>query len=212
MRNENEWHPYSSRPPSRPQRGPRSYRSLAGPCIARTRGIATAGALAFTVAACSTLGQNPAQAAAPTFPTTAIDGPYPVVKVVDGDTITVRRDRATVTVRLLGIDTPEVKDPRKPVQCFGTEASAEARRLLTGQRVYLESDASQDQIDRYGRSLRYVWTADHRLINLHLIEQGFAHEYSYGAPYKYLAAFRDAQGVAREQGRGLWSPNTCRGE
>ncbi|WP_269434181.1 thermonuclease family protein [Tsukamurella conjunctivitidis] len=49
-------------------------------------------------------------------------------------------------------------------------------------------------------------------MNLHLIEQGFAHEYSYGAPYKYLAAFRAAQGVAREQGRGLWSPNTCRGE
>ncbi|WP_258794788.1 thermonuclease family protein [Tsukamurella tyrosinosolvens] len=117
-----------------------------------------------------------------------------------------------MTVRLLGIDTPEVKDPRKPVQCFGTEASAEARRLLTGQRVYLESDASQDQSDKYGRSLRYVWTTDHRLINLHLIEQGFAHEYSYGAPYKYLAAFRAAQGVAREQGRGLWSPNTCRGE
>ena len=194
MRNEKEWQPSSSRPPTR-----RAY----------IRGLVAAVVLAGT-AACTPLTEAPAHAAPPSFPAGgAADGPYSVVKVVDGDTITVRRGGGNVTVRLIGVDTPEVKDPRKPVECFGEEASAETTRLLTGQRVYLEADPGQDQSDRYGRALRYVWTTDHQLVNLHLIEAGFAHEYTYDTPYKYRTEFRAAQNAARDAGRGLWSPSAC---
>ena len=52
------------------------------------------------------------------------------VEVIDGDTIVVRLHGTDEKVRLLGIDTPETKDPRKPVQCFGEEASAHTAELL----------------------------------------------------------------------------------
>lgn len=202
MRNENEWHSYTYRAYSAPR-----TRRLNTNCTARQRAIAAAALIALTAACSSTA--SPVQATPPSFPADTATGPYPVVKIIDGDTITVRRDRTNLTVRLLGIDTPEVKDPRKPVQCFGKEASAETRRILTGQRVYLESDPGQDQVDRYGRTLAYAWTTDHTLVNLHLVDQGFAHEYTYGAPYKYQPQFRAAQDAAQTAGRGLWAGTAC---
>ncbi len=50
-------------------------------------------------------------------------GPYQVIKVVDGDTITIDLNGKAETIRLIGINTPETVDPRKPVECFGVEAS-----------------------------------------------------------------------------------------
>ena len=87
-----------------------------------------------------------------------IQGPFTVVKVVDGDTIHVDNNGKRLKIRMIGLDTPETVDPRKPVQCFGREASAQAKTILAGQSVYLEIDPSQDTIDRDGRTLAYVWT------------------------------------------------------
>ena len=98
----------------------------------------------------------PAQAY-PTMPQ-GIQGPFTVIKVVDGDTIHVDANGQRLKVRMIGLDTPETVDPRKPVQCFGREASAQAKTILGGQSVYLETDPSQDTIDRFGRTLAYVWT------------------------------------------------------
>jgi hypothetical protein len=73
-----------------------------------------------------------------------------VIRVVDGDTVDVAFDDGRVErLRLIGIDTPEVVDPRKPVQCFGREASAHANELLDGQTVSLELDPTQDDRDIY---------------------------------------------------------------
>ncbi len=59
-----------------------------------------------------------------------------VVDTIDGDTIDVRFGNGRVErVRILGADTPETKDPRKPVQCFGAEASAHTHERLTGRDV-----------------------------------------------------------------------------
>ena len=110
---------------------------------------------------------------------------------------------------MIGLDTPEVVDPRKPVQCFGREASAQAKTILGGQQVYLETDPSQDTIDKYGRTLAYVWTASGRLFNLDMIADGYAFEYTYDLPYRHQADFKTAEGDARTQSRGLWSPEAC---
>ena len=74
---------------------------------------------------------------------------YNVIKVVDGDTITVNLNGANETLRLIGLDTPETVDPRKPVQCFGLAASNKAKELLTGQQVRLEAEPSQGERDKY---------------------------------------------------------------
>lgn len=137
-------------------------------------------------------------------------GSNQVTKVVDGDTVKVMIDGKIETIRLLGIDTPEVVDPRKPVQCFGKKASEKTKELLTGKSVLLESDPTQGDRDRYGRLLRYVYLEDGTLINDVLVRQGFAHEYTYQSkPYKYQQQFIDAEREAREQKKGLWADGAC---
>jgi micrococcal nuclease len=134
---------------------------------------------------------------------------YAVVRVVDGDTISASIDGKTETIRFIGIDTPETVDPRKAVQCFGKEASDTTKKLLTDQRVMLEKDPSQGERDKYGRLLAYVYRADGLFVNQYLVEQGYAHEYTYNAPYKYQAQFKAAEAQARTLGRGLWAPGAC---
>ena len=70
-----------------------------------------------------------------------------VERVIDGDTIEVRVDDQTHTVRLIGADTPETKHPAKEVQYFGQEAIAFTKAALEGKTVQL-------QIDRHVGPLR----------------------------------------------------------
>lgn len=137
---------------------------------------------------------------------------YAVTSVVDGDTIKVNINGTVETLRLIGMDTPETVDPRKPVQCFGKEASNKAKELLVGTKVRLEKDSTQGELDKYGRTLAYVHREDGLFYNKYMIEQGYAHEYTYNTPYKYQAEFKAAQKSAQENLRGLWSPSTCNGD
>ena len=74
---------------------------------------------------------------------------YSVVRVVDGDTIVVDINGNTEKLRLIGLDTPETVDPRKPVQCFGVEASNKAKELLKGKKVKLFSRHLKDITYQY---------------------------------------------------------------
>lgn len=94
-----------------------------------------------------------------------------VVDVLDGDTIKVVDASGEFTVRLLGVDTPETHHPKKPVQCFGKEASEFTMSILKGKYVYLEYDIERH--DKYDRLLAYVYL-DGTMINKLLIEQGYA--------------------------------------
>lgn len=143
----------------------------------------------------------------------AAQSPATVVRVVDGDTVDVQLADGTVErLRLIGIDTPEVVDPRKPVQCFGRDASAHAHELLDGQAVGVELDPSQGERDIYNRLLAYVWLPDGRNFGEAMIADGYAHEYTYNLPYAYLDSFRAAQDTAIANQAGLWSPSTCAGD
>lgn len=134
---------------------------------------------------------------------------YLVEKVVDGDTIKVRIDDELKTIRLIGLDTPEVVDPRKIVECFGQEASNRAKDILNGKQIRLESDASQGDQDKYNRLLRYVFLEDGTLFNKMMIAEGYGHEYTYNIPYSYQLEFQEAERQARENKLGLWSDNAC---
>lgn len=134
---------------------------------------------------------------------------YSVVKVVDGDTINVDIDGKVEKIRLIGINTPETVDPRKPVECFGREASQKAYDWLDGRKVSLEQDVTQENADRYGRLLRYVKRDDGLFYNLEIIKQGYAYEYTYKVPYKYQNQFKTAEANARANKFGLWATNVC---
>jgi len=128
---------------------------------------------------------------------------HKVVKVVDGDTITLDGGKV---VRYIGIDTPETKDPRKTLQCFGEEAANENTRLVLNKEVVLQKDISET--DKYGRLLRYVWvttdSGEEIFVNDYLVRNGFAYAVSYPPDVKYIEQFRDDEEYARENNLGLW--------
>ncbi|MYK89824.1 MAG: thermonuclease family protein, partial [Acidobacteria bacterium] len=121
-----------------------------------------------------------------------------VERVVVGDTIIVS---GVGRVRLIGVDTPESVDPRRPVEFFGKEASAFTRRLVDGERVRLEYD--WERTDRYGRTLAYVYLSDGTFVNAEIVRRGYGHAYT-RFPFKYLERFRQFEREARAAGRGLW--------
>lgn len=134
---------------------------------------------------------------------------FKVIKVVDGDTIAVDIDGVSEIIRLIGINTPETVDQRKPVECFGIEASNKAKELLSGKLVALEKDDSQDERDKYGRLLRYIKIKEGLFYNLEIIKQDYAYEYTYNIPYKYQSQFKEAENYARAKKLGLWADGAC---
>ncbi len=145
-----------------------------------------------------------------TLPTNTSDPSlFLVTRVVDGDTIVVQINGAQEKIRLIGINTPETVDPRRPVECFGKEASAFTKSLLTNQQVRLESDPSQDNRDKYGRLLRYVFLTDGTLINEKIIAGGYGYEYTHHVPYRHQTEFKKTEQTARTQEKGLWASGAC---
>lgn len=136
---------------------------------------------------------------------------WSVSRTVDGDTVEVNRRGRTLTLRLIGVDTPETVHPTVPVECFGPEASAFTNRRLSGERVSLEFDRSQGRQDYYGRTLAYVWLRGALgpvLFNEQVVAKGFAEEYTYDAAYTWQTRLRQAQARAIADERGLWQ--ACR--
>lgn len=124
-----------------------------------------------------------------------------VVGVVDGDTIKVRVGGVTERVRVIGIDTPELKGG----ECYAQQASSRMQSLVQSTKVRLVRDRSQDDRDRYGRLLRHVQLADGRQVAKILIAGGYGEEYTYDRAYSGQAAYRAAEKAAREAGKGIWS-------
>ena len=126
-----------------------------------------------------------------------------VTRVVDGDTLIVQ---GVGRVRLIGVDTPETVDPRRPVQYFGKEASAFTSRMAQGKVVRLEFDVERK--DRFGRTLAYVYLPDGTFLNAEIVKQGYGHAYTQ-FPFRYLEQFRVYEREAREAGRGLWATSAA---
>ena len=125
--------------------------------------------------------------------------------MIDGDTVDVDVGGGHERVRLIGIDTPETVDPRRPVECFGAEASARLEALLPeGTAVRLERDV--EPRDDFGRLLAYVFRrSDDLFVNLALVEDGYAATLTRPPNVAYVDRFVAAADKARAEGRGLWS-------
>lgn len=142
-------------------------------------------------------------------PSGEIKNLYKVVKVIDGDTVQLDIGGKRETLRLIGLDTPESVDPRKPVQCFALEASKKAKEILSGKKVSLEADGTQGDKDNYNRLLRYVFLEDGTNFNKLMISEGYGHEYTYNKPYKYREEFKLAETEATLNKKGLWADKAC---
>ena len=128
----------------------------------------------------------------------------PVVRVVDGDTIVVSDKGKDVKVRLVGVDTPETVHPTKPVEHYGKEASRFTTNLLKGEKVYLVGEPLPGALDRYGRTLAYVYRVpDGLFVNAEIIRQGYRHAYTQ-THSKYMEEFKQLEQFARKAEKGLW--------
>ncbi|HSX41116.1 MAG TPA: thermonuclease family protein [Candidatus Saccharimonadales bacterium] len=131
-------------------------------------------------------------------------GFYPVTHVTDGDTIEVNLAGKNEIVRLIGIDTPEEKDPRKPVQCYALAAAQHMQQLAGDKSVRLEADPDTSDRDKYNRLLRYVYLSDGTFVNQAQVQQGYGFAYTI-FPNSKLDQFRAWEREARGANRGLWA-------
>ena len=132
-----------------------------------------------------------------------------VTKVTDGDTITVKTQGRSTPVRLIGVDTPETLAPDQPIGCFGREASAYTKKVLTERLVRLEIPRIGDSEDAYGRTLAYVYLDTDRdgsyehLFNEDLITLGLARTTTFS--HEHSRQFERLREEAEARGAGLWS-------
>jgi micrococcal nuclease len=130
-----------------------------------------------------------------------------VLGVIDGNTISVKLDGKTETVRLLGVDTPEHLDHRKPVQYLASESTWLATQLALDQWVRLEVQEEPNSRDKRGRLLAYAFRkTDGLFINNEVVRQGFGFAYlNYHMSQLRKQEFAAAEREARENKRGLWA-------
>lgn len=157
------------------------------------------------------ISKQPTVSAQPTQPVASDSAQptYRVVSVTDGDTFKVMIDGKTEIVRMVGINSPETVDPRKSLECFGTEASNKLKSLLENQEVQLEVDSTQSDRDKYNRLLRFV-VVNNEDIGLKMIQEGYAYEALYSStPHRLREAYVQAQKNAESEQKGLWAEGAC---
>jgi len=142
--------------------------------------------------------------------------PATVVRVVDGDTLVARLgDGRTARVRLIGVDTPEVHDADKlrreaetsgrdvaTIRALGLRATTFTKKHLAGRHIDIERDVTA--LDRYGRTLAYVWLGD-ELYNVILVREGYAHLITLPPNVRYAGTLAACYRAARAARRGLWA-------
>jgi micrococcal nuclease len=126
-----------------------------------------------------------------------------VVAVHDGDTITVRIDGHTEKVRLVGIDSPELKDERQAYHDAAYAARDYARSRLGGETVTLEPEPRQADRDKYQRLLRYVILDDGTNVNEDLVRKGYARVYD-RFKFTLKPRFKAAEAEAKREKLGVW--------
>lgn len=128
-----------------------------------------------------------------------------VTRVVDGDTF--YADNGTekgLKVRLIGIDAPEARRVfNKEVGYYGPEAKAYLTELLANKKVRLVSDV--DPLDRFGRTLSYVYLEDGTFVNAELIKNGYAVLMTIPPNVAFADHFSTLQREARASKKGLWN-------
>jgi micrococcal nuclease len=128
------------------------------------------------------------------------DSWFAVKYVNDGDTIVLTNGKR---VRYIGINTPEIDHQNHRAQPFGYEARAFNKKMVLNRKIRLEFD--QEDHDRYGRRLAYIFLTDGTFLNENLLQMGYAYFLFKKPNLKYNQRLLKAQQEAMKAGRGLWS-------
>lgn len=142
-----------------------------------------------------------------------------VIRVIDGDTLKVECKGEKVSLRLIGIDTPESKANNKAykdaykskrdidtITALGKRSTGFIKGLVKkGDIINIEYDV--EKRDRYKRLLGYVYVSSGKMINEVIILSGYANIMTIPPNVKYAERFQKAYKEARENMRGLWQKN-----
>lgn len=153
---------------------------------------------------------------------------FTVVKAVDGDTIDIDvpdgdyshtrpvRDKASempdaplgavsngTRIRLLGVDTPETKNPHTEIMYYGPQAAQYTKEMVFGKKVTVMMDNLSKPRDKYHRLLCHIRLPDGRILNEELLINGFAYADT-RFPHSYLQKYVQLQQKAKESKVGLW--------
>ena len=123
-----------------------------------------------------------------------------VIDVQDGDSLLVDIGGREERVRLIGINAPE-RD-----ECFGPESAAGLREIVDDAQVDIATDV--ESRDQYGRLLGYVYV-DGTLVNEELARRGYVLARAFEPNTALQDRIDDASREARDDQRGMWSPDTC---
>jgi endonuclease YncB( thermonuclease family) len=148
--------------------------------------MATKSKFAIAIAALLIVGLMPAE------------GALKVIKIYDGDTVTMADG---MKIRLLQIDAPELAEG----ECYADKAKATLVSLLAKKgTIRLKADPVSASFDRYGRALRYIFVGNLN-VNLEMVKLGAAAPYFYqGEKGKYSTAMLKAAEAAKLYKVGLW--------
>jgi micrococcal nuclease len=152
-----------------------------------------AGLIGATVAEMSAPAPDQ-QAGGPNLPALAR-----VEHAADGDTMILATGE---TVRLIGVDTPEIHHPERPVEYFAAEAREFLERMATGREVKLVY--GEEKQGKHGRLLAYAYLPDGTFLNAEIIKAGYGFAYT-KYPFEFAADFVRYESEARQKRKGLWA-------
>ena len=120
-----------------------------------------------------------------------------VTRVVSGQSLMVSGAAGASSVRLLGIDAPDLQQ-----QPWGQAAKNRLKEIIKSQPVLLEFDR---EAERDGHRLAYAWTGG-VLLNEQLVKEGYVLAVPRSPNHKYDQRLERAQEWARLMGQGIWNP------
>lgn len=124
-----------------------------------------------------------------------------VVNVHDGDTVTLMIDGRMRKTRLIGIDAPEMN--QRP---WGRQAKEHLIDIMNHTNRLVNVETDEIKIDKYGRSLVYLWTNTNELINERMVLDGYAVLFTIKPNVRYRDKFSHAEQRARQEMKGIWGP------
>lgn len=130
---------------------------------------------------------------------------HKVLRIVDGDTFTIRYGNKNTNVRIAGVNAPESVSTLKAPECGGDLATKYLTYLILGRDVRLEFDKTRR--DRFGRLLAYVYVdyfGKDVFVNRRLLQKGLAKFYVDKVNFKYADIFEQDYLKAQSKYLGLW--------
>lgn len=127
-----------------------------------------------------------------------------VYDVIDGDTIHVSSSQGTESIRMIGVDTPEIGWNGDPSDCYAQEAQAFTRDLLEDKQAWLTFDGTCT--DAYDRTLAYVHigSGDQDFFERLLLRGGYGRDFPWSGTDTFEDTFAQDAWHAESEGAGLW--------